>query len=569
MSSSTVFRNLIFVGALASSMTVSAVIEVVDLPGSVLPGRIQSQVVPLARPDANTSVHYTEFPISKVALQFKKRAPRLKRVLVRSSQGADLSLEVASLSRPYLGYLINKKNVTQLATVVAEHYRHMGYFAAEVFVPAQGLGHGLLEIIVHEGAVADVQIDNKSPSIQPALQHYADVIKQTYPLTRPHLEHRILLAGQIAGGHVAADIVPDERHLGCVKVVLSADLKRVGADVGYGNQGVRWQGPQQYAGNVYGNSLLQAGDHTHVNALVSVDADELQYYAVEHDMPLGYEGTRLQISANAAKNEPGFTLAPFDVEGKAFSGQVVARHPFILNLSQQFWARLGVRFTDSKLEAEDLRLYKDRVRVALAGVDYLFNDCWQGQSRADLTISQGLNVLGASDSHSTSLSRPGATGDFTKLNGGISYTRPLFNNFSFMIGGQGQYSFNALLASELIGLGGRYWGRAYNWSEIMGDSGVVGTIELRYDTKPGAPEMKNTQYFLAYDAGETWVRNAPAGFGHQSLTSLQAGLRCEFTRYVSADLVVAKPLTRDVLAQELAGHSGDKIRAFFRIALHI
>ena len=66
-----------------------------------------------------------------------------------------------------------------------------------------------------------------------------------------------------------------------------------------------------------------------------------------------------------------------------------------------------------------------------------------------------------------------------------------------------------------------------------------------------------------------WVRHAPEGFGHASLTSLQAGLRLEFTPYLSADLVVAKPLTRDVLAEDLAGHSADGIRTFFRVALHI
>lgn len=562
-----VFRKLILGGALASAIVVSVSAEAFN-PGSVYPGRIQQGVVPLPRAEASTSIHYADLPTCKVELQFNKHTPRFRKVLIRTQSNV-LPAPVEALYQPYLGYLITPQNVSQLANTVAEYYRQQGYFAAEVRVPAQNLHHGVLKVIVHEGAVGDVLIVNNSPRIQPSLQHYADQIKTLNPLTRPHLERSLLLAGQIVGSHLKADISPDKRYPGCIKVTLTADMKRLGADVGYDNFGVRWQGPHEYSANVFGNSLLQAGDHTHVNAMVSNHADELQYYAAEHNMPLGYAGTRLQLSANVAQNEPVFTLEPFDLDGKAYSGKAVISHPFILTRPLQFWARLGVRFTDEEMKSDEDRLYKDRLRVAMASVDYLFNDCWKGQSRAEVTLSQGFTVLGASKMDSDELSRPQGASDFTKFNGELSYSRPLFNNFSVRVGGQGQYSFNTLLVSELMGVGGRYWGRAYDWSEIMGDSGVVGTLELRYDTKPGAPELKNTQYFLAYDAGETWLRHAPGGHNRMSLTSLQVGLRLDFTRYLTADLVVAKPLTREVLAQELAGHSGDKIRAFFRLALHL
>ena len=127
------------------------------------------------------------------------------------------------------------------------------------------------------------------------MQHYANDIKKLNPLTRHRIERDILLAGQIVGAHVKADITADEQRPGCVKVCLTTDMQRLGADVGYDNYGVRWQVPHQYAANVFGNSLLQSEDDTQVNAMMSVDGEELRYYAAEHNMPLGYSGLRLAL----------------------------------------------------------------------------------------------------------------------------------------------------------------------------------------------------------------------------------------------------------------------------------
>lgn len=558
-------RNVILTSSLATLLASTSIVAQDFIPGSVVPGRIQTEVVPLPRPLPATQIHYAEFPTYKIDLVFPKKSRRLRNVLIRN-QSIPFPPELDTLIRPYLGYLITEKNVSQLADSVAQFYRQRGYFAAQVVVPKQKLRQGVLVLVLYDGAVSHVQIENKSPRIQNALQHYADSISGVNPLMHNTLEPQILLAGEIFGSRLKADVTPDSERPGCVKVTLTADLQRLGADLGYDNYGVRWQGPQQYAANITGNSLLQAGDHTHVNGMMSVDGKDLRYYAAEHDMPLGYSGNRLLLWTNYAENEPGFTLRPLDLDGKALSGGILASHPLVLTQSMQFWTRLGLRFIDEEIQSHDERFLKDSDRVALISADVDFHDCWHGETRAALILSHGFDILGASKNHILDSEFKGET-NFTKVNAELNYTRPLVDNFSFMMGGEGQYGFDPLLVSELMGVGGRYWGRAYDWSEIMGDSGVVGTVELRYDTKPGAPEHKNAQYFLAYDAGEVWTRHVHPG--HQSLTSLQAGLRLDFTRYISADLVVAKPLTRDVLAREAAGHGGDKIRAFFRVAVHL
>ncbi|MBX9586367.1 MAG: hypothetical protein K2X50_03830 [Gammaproteobacteria bacterium] len=556
-------RNLIVSASLCGFVCSSA--SAIKIPGSVAPGRIQHEVVPLHRPLPATQIHYADFPLVRIDWHQEKKSPaRLQNVIVKN-QETDFSAQLEIINGRYLGLPMTLNNVTQLATELGQFYRQHGFFAAQVVVPQQHRRHGVLEVVVYEGAISDVQITNKKTSAN-ILQRYAHKLKKLSPLNRADVERKILLMGEISGVTLTADIAPDSQHPGCAKVTLNSEFKQVGIDLGYDNYGVRWEGPHQYSANVFGNSLFQLGDHSHVNTLMSSDGSEMRFLAVEHDMPLGYAGTRLKIWGNYTRNEPEFTLSHFDFDGRAVSAGIFARHPFILSVTQQLWARLGVRFTDEEVKLQHKHYYVDKVRVLEASTNYIFNDCWKGQAVAQVGASHGFDVLGAEDIERSWHSLGKGVDDFTKINGEVSYTRPLVDQFSLMVGGQGQYAFNPLVVSELLSVGGRYWGRAYDWAEIMGDSGVVGTAELRYDTKPGAPEHKNAQYFLAYDAGAVWARYAH--HHRQSLTSLQAGVRFDFTRYLSADLVIAKPLTRKVLAEELADHHGDRFRAFFRIALH-
>ncbi len=560
-------RNLALFACVGGLVCTNA-IAAVKIPGSVAPGRIQHEVVPLHRGLPSPQIHYAEFPLTRIDWHQDHKSPaRLRNVIVKHQKTNFLAQLEVIYSR-YFGLPLNDHTVSQLASELAQFYRQQGFFAAEIVVPKQKMHRGILEVVVYEGEIGDVQIKSNNAHIQPILKRYAHNIKKIHSLNRIHLERKILLTAEIAGISLTADVAPDLQNPGCAKVTLNSDFEQAGFDLGYDNYGVRWQDSHQYSGNMYGNSFFQLGDHTHMNAMVSTNTSELQFWAADHDMPLGYAGTRLNIWGNYARNEPGFKLSFLDFDGRAVSAGLFARHPFILSMSQQLWARMGVRFTDEEVKLHDKHYYVDKVRVLEASADYSFTDCWQGQTHLQVDASHGFDVLGAEDIQRSWHSLGKAVDDFTKLNGEVSYTRPLIDQFSMMVAGQGQYAFNPLVVSELLGVGGRYWGRAYDWAEILGDSGAVGTVELRYDTKPGAPERKNAQYFLAYDAGVVWARYAPERLHRQSVTSLQAGFRLDFTRYLSADLVVAKPLSRKVLAQELADHHGDRFRAFFRIALH-
>src|SRR6185295_17666193 len=99
-------------------------------------------------------------------------------------------------------------------------------------------------------------------------------------------------------------------------------------------------------------------------------------------------------------------------------------------------------------------LSHDDWRVADLGISYLSNDLLGGAWTANVDVAQGLPVLGASPNGAPDLSRFGGRVDFTKLSGGLRFTRPIAGPFEIMLAGQGQYAFNPLLIGEQFAFGG-------------------------------------------------------------------------------------------------------------------
>ena len=102
----------------------------------------------------------------------------------------------------------------------------------------------------------------------------------------------------------------------------------------------------------------------------------------------------------------------------------------------------------------------------------------------DVEVSQGLNVLGASDDGDDNLSRVGGRSDFFKVAATAQRVQDLGflkHDLGLLLSVGGQKSANALLSVEEFGLGGTDFGRAYDPSELTGDEALAGRIELRHD----------------------------------------------------------------------------------------
>ena len=93
-------------------------------------------------------------------------------------------------------------------------------------------------------------------------------------------------------------------------------------------------------------------------------------------------------------------------------------------------------------------------------------------------------------------------------------------------------------------MGANPYGRAYNYAEIAGESGVAGQVEVRLGWDPRLRPLTFFQAYAFADAGQVWRRRAWPGWKDSALASAGAGLRLTVSRRATLRLEAARPLTR-------------------------
>ena len=129
------------------------------------------------------------------------------------------------------------------------------------------------------------------------------------------------------------------------------------------------------------------------------------------------------------------------------------------------------------------------------------------------------------------------------------------------------YELNPLLSGEQFAFGGNLLGRAYEPSEILGDKGLAGSLELRYDWDIQRLKLSRVQWFGFYDAGATWYRKDITDRPNKSsATSKGFGTRLYFNKYLSGNLTFAKSLTNKIASEGIT-RNGKAPRVLFSIVL--
>lgn len=469
--------------------------------------------------------------------------------------------ELEALWRDLPGREVDLAELYRVAAAITVKYRNDGYILSRAIVPAQTIEGGVVRIEVIEGYVGKVTIDGEVSS-ERLLAGYADKIIGIRPLRIDALERYLLLLDDLAGATVQSVLSPLAGEPGAALLSIEIRHKLIDVFATMDNRGTRYLGPFQSSLGGRLNSALGFYEQTQLR-LIGTPAyvDELRAYDLSHRVPIDNEGTTLTLGINQAFAQPGYLLKQLRVSSAVTGTSATLSHPFIRLRSQNLTGSMSFTATDLRTDLFDgtQPLLNDRIRSLLVGGLYDFVDSWDGINVLALQVSHGLDILGARTSGSPGLSRVSGRSDFTKAVADVQRVQSLGGNWSGMLAITGQYGFTSLLASEQINLGGVNFVRAYDPSELAGDSGIAGKLELQYGERLELPWLSSYQVYLYYDAGRVWNRQpAPGENPAASATAAGAGLRFTVTEGISGTLEVGKPLTRPVAAE------GDKDpRVFF------
>lgn len=453
--------------------------------------------------------------------------------------------QLNELYADYLARPLTLDDLQALAARITRFYVEAGYLLTRVVVLPQGLESGVLRLRVVEGAIVQVAFEGPG-SEDMALQGYVRRLVGERPLRLSTLERQLLILGDLPGLEVTDSRVrPLDDETGDYELVVSLEVDRFDLLTFLDNRGTKAVGPLELWTAIGANSLTGSGARLQAGVFtIPTQSSELRYYEGTYAQPLGTQGTRLNLRLSNSRSNPGGEFTGSDVRIRSSSFSVGFSHPALRQRDETLLLGAALDYQDSREERFAVETIDDRLRVLRLRADYVSDGFLSATHYAGLELSQGLDILGASEPGAANLSRRDGRSDFTKLEGYFSRSQSLNDYWGAQVSVAGQLAQDPLLSSEEFGLGGATYGRAYNYYEIAGDHGIAAAVELRYGKLlPADPWLDSFQLYGFYDWGAVWNDNVDEEFARQTLASAGVGLRLGMFERFSLDLQVAKPLT--------------------------
>ena len=529
-----------------------AAVAATPTPGSVNPSRAGERVAPQQElPSVGAPIEIPSSP--EQTAPAGAEAHKFTLTAVSFDGNTKLSSEqLSAIAAPYIGKEISLAQVYELASKVTAAYRAEGYILARAIVPTQTIEDGVLHIKIVEGFIDKVTIEGDAGGAKRLLEEHGRRIAAIHPLTAKVLERELLLAQDISGLDLRSVLTPSKTTPGAADLTLLVKTDPFSGYVGADNLGSKYLGPYEVTGAVFGNDILGLAGQLGVTAVVTPGRLEMGYGALTYDVPLTASGLRSYTLLSYTRTEPGYTLSSLETRGKALTFQTQLSYPVVR--SRDFNLVAGGVFTSRDSKSEDSLvkpLYNDHIRSLGLKVQGNALDTMGGYSTFQATFTRGLHIFGATTSSDLNKSRSNADGEFNRLNIDVSHIQPVIPDVSVLVGAAAQTSFGrSLLSSEQFGLGGTYYGRGYDSSELTGDRGLAGKAELRWDAIGNVGFVKNVQFYGFYEGGTVWLEHPlPGEQERASLTSTGLGARVSAFNSAQLSLEVAKPLTRDVATE--------------------
>ena len=528
-------------------LPVTAVAQVI--PPSAQPGRERDRFVDPQAPRAQPGGATITLPSTVAPPGAEGIRLTISRVVIT---GATVygEADFAPLYADLLGGEVSLAAIYDLARRITVKYGAAGYVLSRAVVPPQNFGrHGaVVRIQVVEGYVDNVVWPEKLTRYRDFFTDYANRIVADRPANIRTLERYLLLANDLPGLKFTTTLKPSPTNPNASTLIVEVAEKPLDGMARIDNRGTIARGPWQYVGSAtLNNTVARAHEAFTLTYAGTFQVEELQYLAFGYRQVLNSEGLTAFINASHGFGRPGTEqLLAIDYRTRSTLFEAGFSYPVIRTREKNLTLTgLGFATNDDSFALGDL-LTHDRLRGFRLKADGDWADSFLGINQANVTFSQGIHGLGSTENAipgaliSTASTNAGRV-DFTKIEGTVSRLQPLIWNFSAFVAAYAQYAFVPLLVSEQCGYGGRFFGRAFDPSQMLGDHCWAVLGELRYDVAHGIKRLTRAQLYAYADHGQVYNIDPAVGTPKtQHGTSAGVGGRAEWDGIYSADLSVAK-----------------------------
>lgn len=504
---STLLLALVAVGSAASAQQTANPFESVDNGGVWTVGDPTSDrtATPMVAPEEPTGLpDNSSIMIGSVNVETSLQIP------------ADI---LAGSYEQFIGQEATRDVLQQLASAVSASAREQGYIFASAKIPSQSVKIGMVAVELDPGAIDEVRIIG---SQNKRLQRILGGLKSNAARS-DMVQRQLLLAGDLPDISLVSSSYLREDGRGVL--VVSVNEIQAKGYAALDNHGPDTLGPIRARLSLDIAGLLTDGDVFSTTVISSaLQPRELTHINARYAMTLGHGDTVIGFAGAAGRTSSGGALRQFNFEGRNRYAAIFASQTLKRSNDFNLWLNAELAYLDVQQTQSDRLFQQDEIITASLNFTGNYN-VGVGRIYGGVGVTQGLGILGASQSGDPLNSRLNGSGSFTKANFWINSILNMGRGFGVRLAGNAQIASQPLLSANEIAIGGPYFGRGYDFSERFGDEGILGLAELRKEFKAVNGWLDWFQLYGFIDGGH--VSNIGTGFGDGSLISAGGGLRAQ------------------------------------------
>ena len=447
-----------------------------------------------------------------------------------------------SMVEPLIGKEVTLEKILRLRTDITNLYVEKGYTTSGAFFPIQDSSDGVVNIQVIEGQLEDIKIaglNNLRKSYIKSRFKLADDI----PLNIRNLERAIQLLQQ----NSIIDSVDAQLTSGSAPglSVLQLAIKEapsVSTLFTIANNQSPNIGEYSATAAIAHQNLLGFGDRFSAEYALT---DGLDRYGLSYSLPINaHDGNLFAGYGNNNSEVTDSFFSAVDIESQSSSVNFGLRQPIIRKPQSEVALSLALDLRESETFLDEETFSFDPDRLGESGKSRVtalrFTQEWLSRS--------GRNVIGTSsqfslgiDAFDATIDNTGKDGRFFSWLGQFQWLRALNNerNALLITRFATQFTPDSLLSIEQFALGGQGSVRGYEQNQLIGDNGILSSVELRIPLVQDSDTIGLIQLAPFIDAGTVWGNGSE---DDSFIASLGLGINWELSEKFSLQAYYGFPL---------------------------
>ncbi len=258
-------------------------------------------------------------------------------------------------------------------------------------------------------------------------------------------------------------------------------------------------------------------------------------------IPINSSDTTANFLISHAENHTTYNRSVPTKNGLGTTFRSDLNHPLYVDTNQELYGLVGVIYKGSKnYSLNDSGVVQEKVYKywhGNFGLKYLLDDQFEGKNLVNFTFNQGIdgtfkNYLNMNDVAKKHYNLSTLT---------IYRDQALPYNFSIFTHLQGFYSAHTLPHNPHIG--GRTFGRGYDFGTLNGTQSLAASLELRHNKLINNQIITSIQPYLFYDDAYIGVQGKHASISH--LSSYGSGVRIKLQYDLELGAEIAQPTKKN------------------------